>query len=344
MRPPAREDGGSGAEQNLIPRIREQLDLDKDQLAEFDRIAAEFNEKRGGQAVSKRQQALIEEMRRARQAGDEERAAEIREQLRESRRGGRMQEFFDEIEGILRDDQLRKLGEIREHFAQQRRGGGRGPLAQLSQLRGELNLSERQARRYDALYDELEAQLQRGRAGGDGSEDEIVRKIREAAEAGDDDSVKELAKQLPDARGRTSQAITGFLDEVQSFLEPEQVETLERFRQGLNQEGRRTDLRACFRFVSRLDLEEDQRVALRELQREARELQREARRDPDARAQINEDVRRQLREILTPEQAAEFDEWLAGQDSGKRGRDQRGDRPRRNREREPRGRRGGERP
>jgi Spy/CpxP family protein refolding chaperone len=93
--------------------------------------------------------------------------------------------------------------------------------------------------------------------------------------------------------------------------------------------GERVDIRGAFRFASRLDLDRDQEQALRELQENHRGLTREARRDADAMAQINEDTLADIRGVLTADQQAEFDKWLAKQQGEKRGRGQRPERGRR---------------
>ncbi|MFQ5805801.1 MAG: hypothetical protein ACE5I3_05055 [Phycisphaerae bacterium] len=328
-----REGRPPGGQHLRFGRIRAELDLDQDQQAEFDRLAAEFRKKRGGGANRERVRSLMDEMRRAHQEGDSERAAEIRQELREMRGGNPVLEFLDQVEGILRDDQLEKLAEIRERLSAEHSLARGGPLAQLKRLRRALRLSEEQATAYDELYAELKEQLKHSRAGEDETSD-LVQKLRKAAEAGDTERIKQLRKQLPDPHARASTAIAEFLSEVESFLEPEQLRTLNRFRQRMRARGSQTDLRACFRFVSQLDLDEQQRLTLRELRRRAHRSEREARDNAEELARLTADVQNELRDMLTDEQVAEFDRWLESQKSKGPGRGRKGDRPRRERRRE----------
>ena len=313
-----------------IGRIRQELNLDAQQQAEFDRIAAEFRKERSGGGL-KRMRELTDELRRARQAGDEQRAAEIRRQLRESRSGGGLEEFLDRIEGILRDDQRARLAEIRQRLAAQR-GGERGPVGQLRQLRAELELSDEQAEQYDALYAELEEKVDQAGAHGPEAE-ELIRQIQEAADAGDEERVRQLRSRLPDARAQNERAIAEFFDRLESILQPEQVRTLRQFRERLRAGRRQLDLRACFQFVSRLDLDEVQRRSLRDIRRDALRAEREAGRDPEKLGELTQHVQQQIRDLLTEEQAARFDRWLASRQS---------ERPDRDRQR--RGRRAAEEP
>ena len=318
-------------------RIRQALDLDEGQQAEFDRIADEFRQKQGGGAAASldRRRELLEEMRQAREAGDDKRVAEIREQLRASR-GSRPEEFLDQIEPILREDQLEKLAQIREQMASRRDGDRAGrtrdPLARLKDVRAELDLTEEQADRYDQAYAELVAQVEKSR-GQRADVDDLIKQLMEAAEAGDTERIKELRAQLPDPRAQTEEAIGEFFDKVEGFLTPEQMEMVERCQQqtprGAGRGEERVGLRQAFRFVGRLDLDPEQHEALRVLQRESRERERDARRDPAARARVVDEVLAEMRGILKDEQKAEFDEWLAKQKGEKRDRGQGPDRPRR---------------
>lgn len=327
--PRAREHRRADQPGAWIARIRAQLELDEKQQVEFDRIADKLRKKGGLGAHMKRQRALMEEMQRARKDGDDERAAEIRAELAEMRREARGKspalELLDKLEhaGFLRDEQLEKLAEIRELLAARRRPGDRGPagrvLAQVRQLREELRLTPEQAEEYDRLSAKLREALRPGAA--DHKETEkIVRQIMEAAEAGDTERIKELRKQMPDPGRRTQEAVARFLEEVEPILQPEQVRTLRRFRQRIGGSSEQSGLQAMFRAVRQLDLDEQQRARLRELQRETHRAAREVRRDPQALAQLTAEVRDELRDILTDEQVAEFDKWFEGRGSDKAGR------------------------
>jgi hypothetical protein len=313
--------------QARIERIRAALDLDEEQQAEFDRIAAEFREKRTEGPGGERMRELAQEMREARRAGDTERVAEIREELRAARGGRHVQEFLDEIEGILRDDQREKLAEIRQRIAAERRPiGGGGPIAQLRRLRAELKLSEEQAKRYDELFAEFQDEL--GRRGPGGPEAEaLVQELIKAVEAGDEARIEELKEQLS-TRVRGQDAVDRFLAEVEQILEPDQVEVLQRFRERMHGGRGRDDLERMFRLVRRLDLDDEQRQALREIERDARRAAREKRRDPAALAELSTKVQEELRGMLSDQQVTEFDRLLEQQRSDRPHRGRHADRPR----------------
>jgi hypothetical protein len=335
QRPP-REGRPGNRMQVRIERIREALDLDEEQQAEFDRIAAEFRERPGAGPNRERMRELAEEMRQAQQAGDSERVAQIRQEFREARGGRHLQEFLDEIDGILRDDQRAKLAEIRQRIAAERGPTRGGPVAELRRLRAELKLSEEQAQRYDALFAELQEELKQKGPGGEEAE-ALVQELVKAVQAGDEDRIAELKEQIS-SRVRSQGAVERFLAKVEEILQPEQVETLQHFRQQMRAGRGQDDLERMFRVVRRLDLDDDQRRALREIERDVRQEAREARRNPEAMATLTERVREELRGMLTDEQAVEFDRLLE---------DQRSDRPRRGRDAErprrpQRGRRAGE--
>lgn len=336
LQPVRRRDRSGDSSATLIARIRTQLNLDEQQQAEFDRIVKEPRKKRGLGSQMKRQQALFQELRQAREAGDDERVAELRKELAESQealRGGHPAlELLDKIEhaGFLRDDQLEKLAQIRERVAESDRRG-RGPggrlLTQLDRLRGALKLTEEQAKQYDEFYAALREDLREDRADNSQTQ-QIIAKIMEAAEAGDTDRIKELREQLPNPRQQLQEAAERFLDQVEQILEPEQVRTLQRFRQRVRGGDARSRLQAMFRAVQRLDLDADQRKQLGQLERETHRAAREARRDPETMAQLVTEVQQELRDMLTDEQVAKFDKWLEREQSGKSGRGRAADRPR----------------
>lgn len=304
-----------------IKQLRRRLNLDEGQQEQFDRIVAEFLEQRPGDADRARQRELMEQMRTARKENDWDRVRELQAELRTTRTGEPLAALYDQLEPILNDEQRATLAELR---AATRRGRPRGPLGQLEGLRGELDLNEEQAERYDALYAELEQQLAESR--GDSAEvSELIQEIMKATEEGDEKRLRELRDQLPDTRGNSERLIAGFFEQVERFLEPEQKETLVRFQRETRRGRARLTVRDCLQYVRRLDLDQEQRQALREIEAEARQAERAARRDPTAREGLLQEVQEQLRGMLTDEQVAEFDRWLDGRESGG---SRRGDHPR----------------
>lgn len=324
--PLSREQARANTYQARIERIRKKLNLTENQQEEYDRIANEFLQHGPSEVDRDRQQELLAEMRTARKESNWERVNELREELRQIQTRRPMSEFYDQIEKILNEDQLKTLAEIRARAASER-DRGRSPLAQLEVLREQLGLSDEQAERWDALYTELEGALGKDKADPEET-NELIQEIVKAAEEGDTERVKQLRAQLPDPRGESDRLISEFLTDVERFLEPEQKAMLERFQREMSRGRSRTNLRDCFRFASRLDLSEEQSRALRQIQQESRQAERQARRDPGAQERLFEEVQQEIRDLLTDEQVAEFDRWLAEQQSRGSGREPREKRPR----------------
>ena len=313
--------------QGQIKRIRRMLDLDDQQKEQFDKIAAEFAESNSTEIDRDKQKELAKEYRAAQKSGDKERAEELRQELRRIRSGRPMDEFFDSIEEILNEEQLEKLGEIRSQMASPH-GGKRGPLAQLSQLRGKLKLDRKQTEQYNDLYAKLQEDL--GSTKGDpDAERELAEEILKAAQAGDDAKREELQKQLPNRRGQSDALVAEFLDDVESILEPNQKKILDRYRESMKRGESKMRVADYFRIAQRLDLDPEQKQALRQLQDESRKAERDARRDPALRAELTEEVKRQIRDILNDEQCAEYDRLIEQRESPRGGRDKRGQKERR---------------
>jgi len=100
----------------MLRELPEQLALDETQRQKFDELVANLNaelEARRRQAMELR--PLFEELRRAREAGDQQRVQQLRQQIDSMREGspGLYQSFFSELEQILREDQKSKLEELR---------------------------------------------------------------------------------------------------------------------------------------------------------------------------------------------------------------------------------------
>ena len=171
--------------------------------------------------------------------------------------------------------------------------GKRGPLAQLAQLRGELKLDRKQTRQYDELYAKLQEELDSGQ-GDPEAERELAEEILKAAQAGDDAKREELQKQLPDRRGQSDTLVAKFLDDVESILKPNQKKILDRYRESMKRGGSRMRVADYFRIAQRLDLDQDQQQALRQLQGESRQAEKDARNDPALREQITTEIKQQI--------------------------------------------------
>jgi Spy/CpxP family protein refolding chaperone len=279
-RPQGERGGGLEA---YIDRIRDQLELDEDQLVQFDRIRQQFAGRPGER--------------------------------------GTFRKFLDEVGKILRDDQREKLAEIKERIDRKRGPHARllgldNPLGQLKRLRRELQLTEEQGAQFDDLYAKLTEELKQGRRGSLENQ-ELVEQLIEAVEAGDEARIEELKGTLSDPRAQAREAVGRFLEKLEPLLEPEQKRILRRFRQQMRPGRGRFDLEAMFRAVQRLDLDEEQRERLREIQHDAQAATRDARRDPEAMAKVTAEIEQQLRDMLTNDQVVEFDRWLEARHSKK---------------------------
>ncbi len=321
----------------MSERLAEQLNLDEAQRVKFDAIVKKYEQQRTQAGQGDDLRALMEEMRKAREAGDDARVQELRQQMRDMRGGpgAGMQPFFDEVKGILRQDQLAKFEEIRTRMME-RMGPPGGPQAMrqlMSDLRDELKLDQGQQQKFDEL-----AQALRNPSAGQAQEMQDLREqMRAAREAGDQAKMDELRRQMEANRPNQSAALEKFFNELAPILNDSQKPTLEKFRERareMDQGGGNDDLRTILRAASRLNLDETQRQQIRDIQREAQEAGRDiAVRDTEARKALAEKTKEKIKAILTPEQAQEFEKNL----SAGAGRPGRGDaagndeRPRRNR-------------
>ena len=315
-----RDEMRTGQLQRQLRFIRRQLDLDERQQEQFDQLAEKFKKDSAGSDVSTRRQELFREMREASKQGNQERVKEIQEELNKVRRGSELDPFLNELEKILREDQIEKLTELRSQM-ESRRNPPRGPLAQLERLRDELKLNDDQAAQYDALYDELK---QKVGPGGEGDNSALVQELMQAAQEENQEKIKELREKISASSRDQEKYITEFMENVESFLEPEQKRTLDEYRSRMRSRRGGLELRDCFQYASRLELDAQQREGLRELQRESRKAESEARRDPDASQKLTEDYIKKIRDLLNDEQCAQFDRWVDEQKAKERG--DRGDR------------------
>jgi len=112
-----------------LRELRSRLELDEQQEEQFDELLEDLREQ-GGQRRQRMEELrpLMRELREAREAGDEERAEELRAQLEQQRpRPGEMlEDFFVELEQILRDDQKEILAQFREEMSERGERGERG--------------------------------------------------------------------------------------------------------------------------------------------------------------------------------------------------------------------------
>jgi hypothetical protein len=318
----------------MFARIADELELDAEQRARFEEIAAKQRE---------RMSELEDRWREAQEAGrngDEEQAAQLRAELREARgpESG-LAEALEELEPILRDDQLSKLWELQDRM--QSRQNDRDRYRRITEeLPDELGLSDEQRDEFQEL---LRTQREQRRVGW-GDIRPLMEEMRAAREAGDDQRVQELRRQLEEARPSQEAMFEGLFKELQDMLTEEQLQRLVAFREELTTGGRGgqggpEDVRNVLRAVKRLRLEDDQKEKIREIEREAIGAYRKiSRQDKDEQTALATETKAEIMKVLNEEQGKEFENALKRVSGGRGDREQRRDRGER-RERPRRGER-----
>ena len=188
-----------------------------------------------------------------------------------------------------------------------------------NRLASELQLTEEQRTKYDALLAKYEALVNEPAPE---SEREQMRalgeQLREARRNGDEKRAEELRAQMQALRAGRAEATTAFLDEVATLLTPEQQETLKRFRAQLRQRQETTrragDLRDLVRTLpEELGLNAEQKARFDELMTEQRQLVRERfQQTRAARPKLQEQLR-QAREAGDQARVTELEAQLAPQ-------------------------------
>ena len=298
----------------IVDRLNRELNLDEEQLAKIQEIVAAHESDQQDVA------AKWQEVREAMQAGNEERANELREQLREQQ-GGAVEAVLDEIEPLLHEDQMEAFQDVRERMAQRRGPGGPGDMFRIMrELPDAVNMTEEQRKEYDAL-------LQERRAG-------MRERMMERRQQQEGEGVG------PDRRGDRpgfEAMFEGFFEDVAKILNEDQVKLLDEYRARIESErgasGSREsdDIRLILSAVKRVrDLSDEQKDTVRDIEREATRASRELRRDREGLALLAAQVKADIIKLLDEQQAKEFQENLdrmqaRGQraERGRRGRSDR---------------------
>ena len=336
---------GRGGVQRQSQRIVEALSLDDQQRVQFDDIIADYTQR------MQEQGEVFREIREANQAGDKERAAELRRELGElgGGRGNPMTRILDELEPILRQDQMEAFKQLRERTS---RGGmgrdtGRRGRRGIDGLIEQLDLTEEQQREFVEIRRENSEQ-QRNRW-----EDirPLMDEMREAREAGDEQRLDEIRAQFEEMRAgnRRGGGNEVLLDALRDILDDDQRSILEEYREQNNRRfgrddrrRRAPDVRSIIQAAKRLDLDSVQKDDLREIEQVAGREQREVRRDREALAELTARVRREIMDILDDDQKREFERAI--ERNNRRGGDRRSRRDRDRPDREERPQRGSDRP
>ena len=320
--PPVGRDAGRMRMRWAFQHIVRELELDDGQRAKFEEITAKHEE------TMLDLEERWREIRDAQRAGDRERADKLRAEMR-AQRGpdGGMEQILDELEPLLRDDQVVKLWEVREQTAQRRMNREHYQWV-MSDLPEMLNLSPEQRIHYRTVLDSQRNKMRERMT----ELQPLMEQLREARTAGDMDRMREIQEQLQDASPSREQMIEEFLDELPKILHEDQLELLAQAvvdREGMKAEaaesnGAILDVREVLRAARRARLRDDQRDQLREIEREAIVSYRQtSRRDQEAQTKLAEETKAKLLSLFDEKQKEDFEKAL--QKSA--GRERRTDKP-----------------
>jgi hypothetical protein len=315
----------------MIDRLAEELDFDDEQMAQIDEIVAAHEQR------MQETHAQWQEVRAATEAGDEERAAELREQLRQrfGERGEAMRAVLDEIEPLLREDQLEQFQQWRERMSQRMGPGGRDNMRRIArELPDAVNMTEEQREEFEELLNEQRAMMQERMH-------ERMQERRQRGEGGEGDRAERRGR-----RGRpgSPEMREDFFEQVAEILNEDQLELLADYRAQIEPERpdrdprQSDDLRNVLSAAKRIqDLSGEQKEALWDLERDAMRSSRElGRRDREGQALLAAGVKKEIEKLLDEQQTEEFQQNLERQKPrGRRGdRGDRWDRGRRDRDRQ----------
>lgn len=313
---------GSAWFDRMLDRFANQLELDEAQRAQFNEVAVPYRQSM--QDMGRR----WGEMRQAMRDGDQERVAALRAEMSHGGEwGGMFTGLLDEVAPLLREDQLDRLYEMQDRMDGQRR---RGEMFRrlMTDLPQELGLDDAQRQQWDELMaagrEQQRERWQETRARWE--------EAAAAADAGDHERAQELREQLrEEMRPDPGQMLSTFFEQVEKILRDEQKAVLENFRQefGIGREGEargQADVRNILRAARRVRLSGEQRDEFRLIERDAMRARREIRRrDAEGQALLAAKVKKQIVELLDPEQTREFEEHLKRLD--RRSRSTRDNRP-----------------
>jgi hypothetical protein len=277
----------------MAQRLAQSLALDDTQRAAYDELTAKYKALADDQQLQRGELLeLGQQLRDARESGDEARAAQLLAQMRArgEARAKLVRDFFSDVQPLLNPDQVQKLDEARQRFeeraAQRGQMGGRFNL--LGRLPEELQLTDAQREQYDALV--AQYQLQPG-----------------------------LRRDQPDEL-RTPPDWEGFFSQLQTILTPEQQAQLTTLRRDAGRNANEvTDVRSVLRAAKQLDLTAEQKDRLRAIEREAQAADRTASAERAARAELAQHVKSQVTAILDAGQTERFEQLLVRDQRGGRG-------------------------
>lgn len=304
---------------NFVRDLQTDLKLNDAQRPQFERLAADYTKalealrrESGGDG-----QRLRDQIESARRSGDTAKAEQLQAQAREAlRKAGELRKnFLDGVEQILDDEQKKILQTYRVPRERRGRGGEPGGPRRgwdhwVGTLPDELELTSEQRQQFDELVAKNNAALDRHRE----EVRPLVEALRAAREAGDSDRVRELRKQIEEARAHVG-GPDALLREIDTILTPAQREklaSLPKPGEGRGRDG--MDPRRVLAVADRLDLTPEQNDKLREIGRSFRESTGKPSQNPDELKAQADALIAEIKALLTAEQTAEFDRLLSRAD------------------------------
>ena len=298
----ARGPGGRGNGpplRRLIERLSERLDFDDEQTARIEKIVATHEER------MQEMRAQRQKVRAAMEAGDEQRAAELRGQLRQQRgeRGRFIEAVFDEIEPVLYEGQTEAFQQFRAEFTQRLdRRGERGRMREMMRgLPDAVNMTENQRKEFEELFAKRQELMGRQ-----------MRQHRQRGEGGGFAGGEHPAP--PDftaARDELFSEISGILNEDQlellaEYWAPIESETAAREKPPAD------DFRLLLLAAKLIpDLSREQKETWRQITREAMGSLRDLRRtDKEGKAALAAEVKAKIVKLLDEEQTKAFERNL----------------------------------
>lgn len=297
--------GGAGFFEGQFARMARRLDLDEAQQTQFEQILAPYRESMRSRFE------LMQQMREAERNNDTVAMENLRGQMEEM---GRPQDSFEEIsaelEPILRPEQIDKLDAWREEFStrQTQREQFRQATTELPE---KLNLDPAQTEQFEEAVIAVRESMRRRIEG----VRQAAEEDRAAEEAGEQPAGERVREQTAMSRIDRSDLLNELLTKVEGIVTEEQKPALAAYRAELASaveqaagRGKTPDLRTMFRTARRLDLDDEQKAELRDLEREGMRASRAAGKAEEAN--VAQEYRTKLMSILTAEQKAAFEQSL----------------------------------
>ncbi len=293
----------------VFDRISSRLELDDVQRDAYDQIVSVYRDEL--REVAKEYNAIYQE---AMESGAEMRPEDWRDAVADlPNPRDLIRAAVEDVEPILSPGQLESLNTWRE-----RRRSREEAMSTYRRIVEEmptaLDLDEEQQAEFDAMIDEQRTAMRERFQSMRGKFEEL----RQAQEAGDTARVRELEAQVENAFPRLEDVLPTFFERVDQMLREDQKGALAEFREEIMPaaapDGRRdsgVDLRTLFRAARRVDLDKEQRAALKSLERESTRASRAlSRKDKAGQSRVVEETRAKLIELFDAEQRSDFERAL----------------------------------